>query len=198
MGAIPDNRSRLFWLSVLALFTAAASAALRAAVAKSLRVEWIDPIAPVEAGELIGSALGSAFLGFAATLFVASALLDRIGSGRSLAVSGLTASAALLVAALGAHLVSASLLVAAIVLVTFAFGLGQPALSAAVGDAVAADVRGVALGISTLLFLVGGSVGSAVVAGLSGVVGMGGALLVLAVLPLLGLLVLAPTLRRTD
>ena len=50
-------------------------------------------------------------------------------------------------------------------------------------------------GSSTLLFLVGGSVGSAVVAGLSGVLGLGGALAFLAVLPLLGLLVLRPTLR---
>ena len=49
MEAIPENRSRLFWLSVLALFTAAASAALRAAVASSLKAQWIDPIAPVEA-----------------------------------------------------------------------------------------------------------------------------------------------------
>lgn len=102
---------------------------------------------------------------------------------------------ALTIAALGAHWVSAPVLVVAIVLVTFAFGLGQPALSAAVGDAVPADERGVALGVSTLLFLVGGSVGSAVVAGLSGVLGLGGALGVLAVLPLLGLLVLRPTLR---
>ena len=76
-----------------------------------------------------------------------------------------------------------------------AFGLGQPALSAVVGDAVHPDVRGVALGVSTLLFLIGGSVGSAVVAGISGPLGMPVALLVLAVLPLLGLLVLAPTLR---
>jgi len=84
MEAVPDNRSRLFWLSVLALFTAAASAALRAAVASSLKAQWIDPVAPVQAGELIGSALGSAFLGFAATLFVASALLDRIGTRQML------------------------------------------------------------------------------------------------------------------
>ena len=48
---------------------------------------------------------------------------------------------------------------AAVVLVTLAFGLGQPALMAAVGDAVPADVRGVALGIATLVFLVGGGVG---------------------------------------
>jgi MFS family permease len=126
---------------------------------------------------------------------VAGPLLDRIGSARSLAIAGLVASGALLVASLGAHLVSAPLLVLAIVLVTFAFSLGQPALSAAVGDAVDADVRGVALGVATLLFLVGGSIGSAVVAGLADALGLGGALAALAVLPLLGLLVLAPTLR---
>lgn len=127
---------------------------------------------------------------------VTGPLLDRIGPSRALAIAGVVASAALLVAALGAFLVSAAVLVVAIVFVTFAFGLGQPALSAAVGDAVHEEVRGVSLGVSTLLFLVGGSIGSAVVAGLGGTVGMSGALLVLAVLPLLGLLVLAPTLRR--
>ena len=128
---------------------------------------------------------------------VTGPLLDRVGAARSLALAGLVASGALLVASLGAHWVNAPLLVLAIMLVTFAFGLGQPALSAAVGDAVAVDVRGVALGIATLLFLVGGSIGSAVVAGLGGVLGMGGAVALLAVLPLLGLLVLRPTLRRT-
>ena len=127
---------------------------------------------------------------------VAGPLLGRIGAARSLATAAVISSVALLVASLGAHRVSAPVLVAAIVLVTFAFGLGQPALSAAVGDAVAPEVRGVALGIGTLLFLVGGSVGSAVVAGLGGPLGMDGAVATLAVLPLLGLLVLAPTLRR--
>ena len=77
------------------------------------------------------------------------------------------------------------------------FGLGQPALIALVGDAVHADVRGVALGIATLLFLVGGSVGSAVVAGLGEVIGIPGSLAVLAVLPAVGLLVLVPDLRRS-
>ena len=72
----------------------------------------------------------------------------------------------------GAHAGSAVLLVTAVVGVTFAFGLGQPALMEAVGDAVADDVRGVALGIATLFFLVGGGVGSAVVGGLGDVLGM--------------------------
>ena len=83
------------------------------------------------------------------------------------------------------------LLVLAVVAVTLAFGLGQPALMAAVGDAVHEDVRGVALGIATLMFLVGGGVGSAVVGGLSGVIGIGGSLLLLAGLPVLGLVALA-------
>ena len=112
-----------------------------------------------------------------------------------LAVAGLVASAALLVATVGALWSSATVLVVGIILVTFAFGLGQPALSAVVGDAVHEDVRGVAMGVSTLLFLIGGSVGSAIVAGISGPLGMPVALLVLAALPLLGLVVLAPTLR---
>lgn len=83
------NRQRLFWLSVLALFTASASASLRAAVASSLKTEWIDPIAPITAGEMIGSALGSAFLGFSITVFVVSAVLDRIGVKRVLIGCGI-------------------------------------------------------------------------------------------------------------
>ena len=128
----------------------------------------------------------------------AGPLLTRIGPARSLAVAGMTASAALLVASLGAQLVSAPLLVAAVVLVTAAFGLGQPALSAAVGGAVEVEVRGVALGIATLIFLVGGSVGSAVVGGLGEVIGMPASLGLLALLPVLGLVALAPQLRRTS
>jgi MFS family permease len=81
--------------------------------------------------------------------------------------------------------------------VTVAFGLGQPALSASVGEAVHEDVRGVALGIATLLFLVGGSVGSAVVGGLGDVIGIDASLALLAVLPVLGLGALRPELRRT-
>ena len=104
------------------------------------------------------------------------------------------AAAALAVSALGAHTGSAVLLVTAVVAVTFAFGLGQPALMEAVGDAVDDDVRGVALGIATLFFLIGGGVGSAVVGGLGDVLGMAPALLLLSVLPLVGLAALVPQL----
>jgi MFS family permease len=122
---------------------------------------------------------------------IAGPLLSRIGPARALALAGLVASIALAVSSLGAAWGSAALLVAAVVAVTLAFGLGQPALMAAVGDAVAIDVRGVALGVATLFFLVGGGVGSAVVGGLSGPLTMPGALLLLAGLPLLGLVALS-------
>jgi predicted MFS family arabinose efflux permease len=81
-------------------------------------------------------------------------------------------------------------LVAGVVVVTGAFGLGQPALMESVGEAVEPAVRGVALGVATLVFLVGGGVGSAVVGGLGQVVGIADSLLVLALLPLGGVLVL--------
>ncbi len=127
---------------------------------------------------------------------VAGPLLARIGPALSLALAAGIASVALLVSALGATSGSAVLLVTAVVAVTLAFGLGQPALMKAVGDAVAEDVRGVALGVATLFFLVGGGVGSAVVGGLGDVLGMPSALLLLAALPLLGLVALAPQLRQ--
>ena len=83
------NKGRLFWLGVLALFTAAASLAVRGAIASGLKAEWIDPIAPLQAGELLAAALGAAFLSFAITLFIASALLDQIGMKRCLLGAGL-------------------------------------------------------------------------------------------------------------
>lgn len=128
---------------------------------------------------------------------VAGPLLDRIGGSWSLAVSGVVAALTMLLAALGTQLVAPVPVAIAVALATVSFGLGQPALTALVGDAVHADVRGVALGIATLLFLVGGSVGSAVVAGLGEVIGISGSLAVLAVLPALGLLALVPDLRRS-
>jgi len=143
----------------------------------------------------IGLALvPSAVTGFLAPR-LAGPLLVRLGPAQSLAVSGVTAAGALVVAAGGASVGSAPLLVSAVVLVTFAFGLGQPALMAAVGGAVPPEVRGVALGVATLVFLVGGGVGSAVVGGFGELLGLDRSLLLLALLPLLGSLALVSQIR---
>jgi len=123
-------------------------------------------------------------------------LHTRFGAARCLALSGLIAAASLVLAAVGTALPAAWALVPAVILATVGFGIGQPSLSASVGDAVTHDVRGVALGIATLLFLVGGSIGSAAVAGLGDLVGVPGSLGLLAIFPLVGLAVLAPELRR--
>ncbi|HEX5861211.1 MAG TPA: MFS transporter [Nocardioides sp.] len=125
-------------------------------------------------------------------------LLARFGAARCLALSGLIATGALVLAAVGTALPTAWALVPAVVLATVSFGIGQPALSSAVGDAVTHDVRGVALGVATLFFLVGGSIGSAAVAGLGDVVGVPGSLALLAVFPLAGIAVLSPELRHRE
>jgi MFS family permease len=126
----------------------------------------------------------------------AGALLARIGGAASLAVAGMLASAALLLAALGVALGSPAILAITVSLVTVAFGLGQPALSASVGTAVHLDVRGAALGVATLFFLVGGSVGSALIGGLGDLIGPACSLASLAILPVIGLGVLMPEIRR--
>jgi len=126
----------------------------------------------------------------------AGPLLARIGGAGSLAVAGVIASFTLLLAALGVAILSPAILGISVALVTVAFGIGQPALSASVGSAVHLDVRGVALGVATLLFLVGGSIGSAVVGGLGDLIGTAGSLTVLAALPVLGLVTLRPELQR--
>jgi len=122
----------------------------------------------------------------------------RLGPPRALVVAAVISAVSLLVAGLGTATVSGPLLVVSIMLTTVAFGLGQPTLGAMVGDAVETEVRGVALGIATLLFLVGGSVGSAEVAGLGHVIGVPASLALLTVLPLAGIVVLAPVVRRSS
>lgn len=119
----------------------------------------------------------------------AGPLVHRHGPTWALVVSAASTIGALVVAAVGLWLVSATLIAAAIVVVTWAFGLGQPALMSAVAGAVDADVRGVAVGVATLVFLAGGGIGSAVVGGIGELVGIPASLLLLALLPLAGIVV---------
>ncbi len=133
--------------------------------------------------------LPAAAFGFASPP-VARRLLARIGPRRTIAIACPTAIVALLVAALGGATTSPVLLALAVVLVTTAFGIGQPAMISSVGAAVPAAQRGVALGIATLVFLTGASVGAALVGGLSGVVGIPIAFCLLVALPVAGIVTL--------
>ena len=103
-ATIHYDRRRLFLIGVLALFTAALSAALRAAVANDIRIAFLEPIDTLRSAALIGQALGVAFLGFAATLFVVSPLLDVIGMKRVLLAAAAAFILGTLATVLAGHL----------------------------------------------------------------------------------------------
>ncbi len=83
------DKRRIFIISVIALVTAGVSASIRGNLADVFQHQFLDPIDPVHSGEMIGSVLGVAFLGFAITIAVGSPLLDYLGMGPLLGLSSL-------------------------------------------------------------------------------------------------------------
>ena len=71
---------------------------------------------------------------------------------------------------------------AVVFLISLAFSIGQPSLAVVVNASMPAQIGGVALGLATLVFMLGGGVGSAVGSVVT-TLGPGPTLLVLAVLP---------------
>lgn len=111
---------------------------------------------------------------------VTPAIAARVGPVGSLALAAAMATSALVIAGFGVRFGWAVPMVAAVAVVSAAFSLGQPPLFSIVGDLAREDVRGVAMGFATLVFLTCGSAGSAVVGGLTAIVGVHGGLWVLA------------------
>jgi MFS family permease len=72
----------VFWIGVLALFAAGASASSRAAIAADLKTAYLDRLDPAHSTTIIASALATAFLGFCGALVGTSLLLDRLGMRR--------------------------------------------------------------------------------------------------------------------
>src|SRR5690606_13314108 len=87
--APPHDRRRLFWICILALFTAALAFSLRASVADELRAQYLVPIDPLHSFTLIAVALGASFLGFAISLFLLCAFVDLIGMKRLLLLAAM-------------------------------------------------------------------------------------------------------------
>jgi len=96
------QRTKLFWIGVLTLFTAAMLFALRVGLTGDMAADIYAGIP--NPGEAIGSALGAAFLGFAFTLFLASPLLDAVGIGNVLRGAGVCFFAGTVMAIGGATL----------------------------------------------------------------------------------------------
>jgi hypothetical protein len=82
MKTTVHNREAIFWICVLALFTAAVSFSIRVGASGAIKAALLDSAAPLQSGEMIAAALGYSFLGFALSLLVISPLLDVFGSKR--------------------------------------------------------------------------------------------------------------------
>jgi MFS family permease len=91
------QKTRLFLVSSLALTMAGVGAALRANTASDLQRVFLDPIDKAHSGEMIANVLGLPFLGFALTIAIGSPLLDYIGMGLLLPLSGVCFTAGALV-----------------------------------------------------------------------------------------------------
>ena len=102
------HATRLFIASALALTMAGINAALRANTASDLQRMFLDPIDKVHSAEMIASILGLPFLGFAVTIAIGSPLLDYIGMGLLLPLSGCLLSLGMLMMIFAGDLASGS------------------------------------------------------------------------------------------
>lgn len=82
MNGKPVNHRSIFWICVLALFTAALSFSIRTGASGAIKAALLDGEMASHSGEMIAAALGNSFLGFALSLLVISPLLDVIGAKR--------------------------------------------------------------------------------------------------------------------
>lgn len=118
---------------------------------------------------------------------LSAAIIIRFGGSRAVTVAAALAGMGLLTGAAGAS-GPAAVLIGGMLLVNLAFGIGQPALGATVAEVVAPHLRGGALGLATLIFFVGGGIGSAF-AGLGGTLGISNVLLLLTSLPMIAVVI---------
>ena len=94
---ITYRRTRLFAAGSVALAMSGINASLRANTAADLQRIFLDPIDKVRSAEMIGSILGLPFLGYAVTIAIGSPLLDYIGMGLLLPLSGILMSIGMLI-----------------------------------------------------------------------------------------------------
>jgi len=90
------HKTRLFFVSALALTMSGINASLRANTAADLQRVFLDPIDRVHSAQMIASILGLPFLGYAVTIAIGSPLLDYIGMGLLLPMAGVLFSAGML------------------------------------------------------------------------------------------------------
>lgn len=138
------QRRNIYWACVLALFTAALANALRAGAAGSMKVALLDPIDAQHSGEMIGTVLGSSFLGFAISLLLLSPILDRIGAKRVILLASLcfTVGPALVLLAASAGTSAYLLLNIAMVIWGFGWGATEASINPVIATIYADDKTG--------------------------------------------------------
>lgn len=95
---VASSRSKLFLLSVIALATGGMVFGIRTDILANLQQVFFEPIDVKHAAELIGAAVGAAFLGLAIANFVGGPMCDWVGMNRLLAIaSGLHIAGALVI-----------------------------------------------------------------------------------------------------
>src|SRR4029077_9926631 len=121
------HRTLLFASGSVALAMCGINASLRANTAADIQRIFLDPIDKVRSAEMIGSILGMPFLGFAVTIAIGSPLLDYIGMGLLLPLSGVLFSIGMLIMMFAGSLASGagvySLLWAAALVTGIGWGL---------------------------------------------------------------------------
>jgi predicted MFS family arabinose efflux permease len=144
MATQTDNRRSIYWICVLALFIAAFANSVRAGAAGAMKAALLDPIDAQHSGELIGSVLGSSFLGFAISLVVISPLLDRFGAKRVILFAAacyiVGPGLVLLAAGTGASVVT--LLNIAMVIWGFGWGATEASINPVIASTYADDKTG--------------------------------------------------------
>jgi hypothetical protein len=83
------DKGRIFLVSVLALVMAGVSASLRSNIASDLQRVFLDPIDKAHSAGMVATILGVPFGSFALTIAIGSPLLDAIGMGLLLPLSGI-------------------------------------------------------------------------------------------------------------
>jgi MFS family permease len=129
---------RLFLIGNLSIFMIGLGFAVRANIAGDIQLELFNQIDLARSGAMIGSVLGSTFIGFALTLLFGSALVDHLGMKRMMLFSAfgyIAGSAVVVTAALMPVSDSTYWLIYAGFLLT---GLGWGAVEAASNPLVAA------------------------------------------------------------
>lgn len=155
---------------------------------------WFSLLVAIPAGMAVqgydGLAIGVAMLPGACTGLLAPRVLGRLLAQRgplwSLTTSNLVVALALLLSAWGLASERVLPLAVGFALLIGMLSLGQPASISIVSHVAPDEVRGVAMGLLTFSFLLGGSLGGAYLGGMSALLGFDAAILILVIVPLLG------------